>query len=182
MQLQFYCNTAGKITADFSVTKQLNRWGWEAPLAIIYFQRPAHTSWCRLLRATARRILITSKNEDTTTLGNLFQCSDSLAVKSAFLCLKGIPCISVCPHCIMLLQQVPQRRVWLHPLCSLPSGVYILYTKILRAFSSWGYIIPSLSSAFPTSKRSTVFVALFWMHTIKLHLSSTENPEPDTAL
>lgn len=68
------------------------------------------------------------------------------------------------------------EKSWLHPLCSLPSGIYILYNKILRALSSWGYIIPALPSAFPTSKCLSVFVAPFWMHTIKPRLSSTREP------
>lgn len=123
-------------------------------------------------------VLISSKDGDHTTL---FQCSVTLKEK-VYLCLKGISCISVWAHCFFSFYHITLRRVWLHPVCSLSLDIYIIYSKFLWAFSSWGYTNPALSPSPYISQRSTVLVALFSTHCIKPCLPCAGEPEPDIAL
>lgn len=56
---------------------------------------------------------ISETGVSATSLGNLRQCLTTLTEKREFLILNGISCVSVCTHCFLSCQRIPQGRAWL---------------------------------------------------------------------
>jgi len=88
-------------------------------------------------------------------------CSDSFWISPRYAhphgngsvtwCLGGTSCVSVCAHCLLSCHWAPLKRVCLHPLCTLPSGICVHWWDPLWAFSSSGWTAPTLS-AFPNMR------------------------------
>lgn len=60
----------------------------------------------------------------TTSLVNMLQRFVTLTVKIIFLCLGGMPCISICSRFLLSRNWTSLRRVWLCLLYFPPSGIY----------------------------------------------------------
>lgn len=76
----------------------------------------ATKSWVR--RTMSRWFL---NIDSRASLGNLCQCLVTLSVKKGFLLFLG-NWVSVCAHCLWPCHWAYPERVWLPPLCALPSG------------------------------------------------------------
>jgi len=52
----------------------------------------------------------------------------------------GTSCVSICAHCLWSCHCSSLRRVWLHPVCALTSGIYVYQQDLPlpQAFSSAG--------------------------------------------
>lgn len=62
--------------------------------------------------------------DSTASLGSLCQHSSTSTAQKSFLMFRqNLPCSSLCPSPLAL---APLSRAWLHPLCTLPSGVQTL--------------------------------------------------------
>lgn len=102
------------------------------------------------------------------SLGNLCQCSVSLRVKICFLNVQKKLPVSGCSHCLWSCHWVPSKRAWLHPLCPLPSGIYIrsyMYiTCHIYMYITYTYTQSQLSQPFLIQKTLQFLnlVALHW--------------------
>jgi len=88
-----------------------NSWGWKGPLKVIYFNPPTMSRdiyhYIRLLRALSNLTLNVSRDgASTTSLGNPFQCFNTLMVKNLFLISTlNLPSFSLKPVALVLSQQ-----------------------------------------------------------------------------
>ena len=85
----------------------------------------SRATWSRLPRTTSRWLLSISKDGNSTTpLGNLCQCSATLAGKKCFLMFRGnLLCFSLCPLPLVLALGTAEKSLaWLS--LSSPSSVY----------------------------------------------------------
>lgn len=91
------------------ITVQLKRKG---PLAVT--QSKSLLAQSRLPQTAYSWVLnISETGVSTTSLDNLQQCLTTLTKEREFLIFNGISCVSVCIHCFLSCQWIPQRRAWL---------------------------------------------------------------------
>lgn len=82
-----------------------------------------------------RQLFSISKDGDFTAfLGNLCQCLATLTGKTCFLAFTQSLCVSVCTHHLLFCHGAPLKGVSLHPLCTLPSDIYVHWWALSLLF------------------------------------------------
>lgn len=80
-------------------------------------------TWSRLTMTVSRWFLkFATGGDPTITQGNLFQCL--VTCTSVSWCSKGTISVPLCAHSLFSWLWALLKRAWLHPLCTLPSGIY----------------------------------------------------------
>ena len=90
----------------------------------------------RLHRTLSRQVLNISREESTTSLGNLFQCSITLRGKKFFLMFRGnFLCFSLCPLSLLLLLGTTEKSlapssIIFTPRCNLIFHLLLKYQQV----------------------------------------------------
>lgn len=108
------------------------------------FQPPCSSrdTYIWLLRLMSRWLLSTTKDADpTTSAGNLWQCLTILTVQD-FLCSTGIPCISICSHCLLSCHWAPLGTFQLNLIYTFPPSLQVgsFLPEPLSLRSLWSYL------------------------------------------
>ncbi|XP_056370543.1 uncharacterized protein LOC130265469 [Oenanthe melanoleuca] len=142
----------GRAGTPLAAAERVTEWGRLERHEVIWFNLSAESSGSTWHRLVSRQLWSSSREGESTSLGNLFQCTVTCTVKSSPPCSGGTSCSTVCAHCLLSYCWAPPRKTWLHPVDTRRSDTHTAYAQTWRqtAFPLRGSTPGTLPSPAPT--------------------------------